>query len=34
MDVINANYSLPVIGVISTTAELAFSESKNKKMES
>jgi glutamate racemase len=32
MDVINANYSLPVIGVISTTAELAFSESKNKKI--
>ncbi|MFA5341006.1 MAG: glutamate racemase [Clostridia bacterium] len=32
MDAINAHYNLPVIGVISTTATLAFSESKNRRI--
>ncbi|HOD92564.1 MAG TPA: glutamate racemase [Clostridia bacterium] len=32
MDAIRANYSIPVIGVVSTTAQLAFSESRNKKI--
>ena len=32
MDAIRAHYSLPVVEVISTTAKLAFSQSKNKKI--